>query len=79
MTIYNTLGEDRGCCGHRYPTPQDALVCGDRFRDEQQHRGDYSDRRVNAVDADAPWADGAPRTWRWLNNGELAEMYRGHR
>ena len=75
MTIYTTLGEDRGCCGHRHPTPQDALACGDRFRDEQQHRGDYSDRSVVAVEAHAPWAYGAPKTWRRLNNTELAEMY----
>ena len=72
MSIYNTLGEDRGCCGHRHLTPQRTLACGNRFRDDQQHHGDYSDRRVVAVDADAPSADGAPRSWRWLNNGELA-------
>ncbi len=70
MTIYSTLGQDRGCCGHRNLTPREACASVDRFRAEQQHRDDYSDGAV-AVELDAQWKDGKPARWRHLNEDEL--------
>ena len=43
-----TLGRETGCCGHR--TVREAGRCAD-----DHHRRDFSDRRVVAIAADAPW------------------------
>ena len=75
--IYTSYGPDRGCCGHQHLTPRDALVCVDRYRDQQQHRGDYSDRYVVAVEDNTPWINGIPTKYREPNDAELAQMYSG--
>ncbi len=49
--VYTTLGHECGCCGHRHRTVQEARRC---VKDYQ--RREFSDRRVVAVAADAPYA-----------------------
>ena len=65
--VYTTIGQECGCCGHRHPTVRDARRCLADYR-----RREFSDRRVVAVAADAPWP---PTVGRDLNDVELDALY----
>ncbi|MCY4074231.1 MAG: hypothetical protein OXH04_02230 [Acidobacteria bacterium] len=65
--VYTTLGLECGCCGHRHATVEGAGRCLEAYR-----RRTFSDRRVVAVAADAPWPPAAGRD---LNDAELAALY----
>ena len=65
--VYTTLGLECGCCGHRHATVEAAGRCLEAYR-----RRTFSDRRVVAVAADAPWPPAAGRD---LNDAELAALY----
>ena len=65
--VYTTLGRVCGCCGHRHRTVQAAGRCLVDYR-----RGEFSDRRVVAVAAGAPWP---PAGGRDLTDAELNALY----
>ena len=64
---YTTIGPGSGCCGHRHRSVREAGRCLAEYR-----RQEYSDRRVVAVAADAPWP---PIQGRDLNDAELEALY----
>ena len=66
--VYTTIGHECGCCGHRHRSVREAGQCLAEHRRQQQ----YSDRRVVAVAADAPWP---PTEGRDLNDAELHDFY----
>ena len=65
--VYTTIGPAAGCCGHRHRSVWKAGRCLVAFR-----RQEFSDRRVVAVAADAPWP---PTEGRDLNAAELDALY----
>lgn len=74
--MYTTLGQTRGCCGHRHLTVVDAGLCLARYRKRQQGQGDYSDRRVVAVADNATWVGSRPTAGvRQLTRPEMRDLY----
>ena len=65
--VYTTIGRACGCCGYRHRSVREAGRCLAKYRCRE-----FSDRRVVAVAADAPWP---PAEGRDLNDAELDALY----